>query len=104
MIGYQQQVLQNQRATFDRELISLLVREEARIEQYQRSMEMEEKVVELQHNIAEHAAVKLENGTLTATEYVTELNKENLARVRLASYQVQLMQAKANYLTIEGNL
>jgi len=76
VIGYQQQVLQNQRATFDKELTSLLVQEEARIDQYRLSMEMEEKVVELQHEIAEHAAVKLENGTLTATEYVTELNKE----------------------------
>jgi len=104
VIGYQQQVLQNQRATFDKELASLLVQEEARIEQYRLSMEMEEQVVELQHEIAEHASVKLDNGTLTATEYVTELNKENLARVRLASHQVQLMQAMANYLTIQGNL
>jgi outer membrane protein TolC len=104
VIGYQQQVLQNQRATFDKELTSLLVQEESRIKQYQLSLEMEEKVVKLQHEIAENAAVKLDNGTLTATEYVTELNKENLARVRLASHQVQLMQAMANYLTIEGNL
>ena len=104
VIGYQQQVLQNQRSTFDKELASLLMQEEARIEQYRLSMEIEEKVVELQHEISEHAAVKLDNGTLTATEYVTELNKENLARVRLASHQVQLMQAMANYLTIQGNL
>jgi outer membrane protein TolC len=104
VIGYQQQVLQNQRATFDKELTSLLVQEEARIEQYRLSMEMEEQVVKLQHEISEHAAVKLANGTMTATEYVTELNKESLARVRLASHQVQLMQAMANYLTIQGNL
>ena len=104
VIGYQQQVLQNQRATFDKELTSLLIQEEALIQQYRLSMEMEEKVVELQHEISENAAVKLDNGTMTTTEYVTELNKENLARVRLASHRVQLMQAMANYLTIEGNL
>jgi len=104
LIAYQQQVLLHQRATFTKELTSLLVQEEARIEQYRRSMEMEEQVVELQHEISESAAVKLANGTLTTSEYLTELNKENLARVRLAGHRVQLMQAVANYLTLEGNL
>jgi len=104
VIAYQQQVLQNQRATFDKELESLLVQEEARIEQYRQTMEMEEQVVALQQEISEFAAVKLANGTITATDYVTELNKESLARNRLATHQVQLMQAMANYLTIQGNL
>jgi len=104
VIGYQQQVLQNQRATFDKELESLLVQEEARIEQYRLTMEMEEQVVALQQEISENAAVKLANGTITATDYVTELNKESLARNRLATHQIQLMQAMANYLTIQGNL
>ena len=104
VIGYQQQVLQNQRATFDKELESLLVREEAKIEQYRQTMEMEEQVVLLQREISEYAAVKLANGTMTATDYVTELNKESMARIRLATHQVQLMQAMANYLTIQGNL
>lgn len=104
VIGYQQQVLQNQRATFDKELESLLVQEEAHIEQYRLTMEMDEQVVALQQEISENAAVKLANGTMTATDYVTELNKESLARNRLATHQVQLMQAMANYLTIQGNL
>ena len=47
---------------------------------------------------------KLANGTITATEYMTELNKESMARIRLATHQVQLMQSMANYLTIQGNL
>jgi len=104
LIGYQQKVLQNQRASFDKELESLLVQEEARIEQFQQSLEMEKEVVALQEEISEHAAVKLANGAITATEYVTEINKESQARVRLASHQVQLMQAMANYLTLQGNL
>ena len=104
VIGYQQQVIQNQRATFDKELESILVQEEALIEQYRLTMEMEEQVVVLQQEISEYAAVKLANGTITATDYVTELNKESLARIRLATHQVQLMQAMANYLTIQGNL
>jgi hypothetical protein len=46
----------------------------------------------------------LSNGTITATDYITELNKESMARISLATHQVQLMQSIANYLTIQGNL
>jgi outer membrane protein TolC len=104
LIGYRQQILQNQRASFDREIESLLAQEEARIEQYRQSMEMDRQVLELQKEISEQAAAQLENGTMTASDCITELNKESLARITLATHRVMLMQAKANYLTIQGNL
>ena len=40
---------------------------------------------------------------MTATDYITELNKENLARIKLATHQVLLTQSMANYLTLQGN-
>ena len=104
LIGYQQQMLQTQRATFDKELESLMVQEEASIEQYRLTMELDQQVLELQKLISKQAATSLENGTITATNYITELNKESLARITLATHQVMLMQSKANYLTIQGNL
>ncbi len=104
LIGYQQQMLQTQRASFDKELESLMVQEEASMEQYTLTMEMDQQVLELQKLISKQAATSLENGTMTATNYITELNKESLARITLATHQVMLMQSKANYLTIQGNL
>jgi len=104
IIGYQQEMLQTQRASFDKELESLLVQEEAKIEQYQQTLEMDQQVLDLQKKISEQAAVQLDNGTMTATDYITELNKENLARITLATHQVMLMQSMASYLTIQGNL
>jgi len=104
LIGYQQQILENKRAAFDREMESMLVQEEARMEQYRKTMEMDREVLDLQKKISAQAAVQLENGTMTATDYITESNKESLARITLATHQVLLMQSMANYLTIQGNL
>ncbi len=104
VLGYQQQILENQRASFDREMEALMVQEEARMEQYRLSMEIDQQVLELQKKISEQAAVRLDNGTMTATDFITELNKENLARITQATHRVLLLQAKANYLTIQGNL
>ncbi|MCK4751503.1 MAG: TolC family protein, partial [Bacteroidales bacterium] len=104
VIANQQQMLHNQRATFDKEIESLRVQEEAKIEQYRKTMELEEQVLELQKEISEHAATKLSNGTITATDYIMELNKESLARITLATQRIQLRQSITNVLTIQGNL
>lgn len=104
VIEQQQQILLNQRASFDREIESLKLQEMARIEQFKRSMELEREVLKLQEEISASAASKLANGTITATEYITELNKESVTRINLATQQVKLMQAIATYLTIQGNI
>jgi len=103
VIGYQQQILHNQRASFDREIESLMLQEEVKIEQYRKTMEVDQQVLELQNKISKQAAVNLDQGTITASDYITELNKESMARNTLATHQVMLMQSIANYLTIQGN-
>lgn len=99
-----QQMLRNQRATFDKEIESRLVQEEANMDRFRESMELEKQVLVLQKEISMHAANKLSNGTITATDYITELNKESLARINLATHHVRLQQSITNYLTIQGNL
>jgi len=103
-IGHRQQVLQNQRNTFDLEIQSRLVREEANMERYRKAVELEEQMLRLHTEITAISAEKLENGTITATEYITELNKESLVRISLATHEVLLSQSIANYLTIQGNI
>ncbi len=61
-------------------------------------------MLQLREEISDHAATKLSNGTITATEYITELNKESLARINLATHEILLKQSICNYLTIQGNL
>lgn len=104
VIENQQMILRNQKATFTKEVSSRLVQEEANIEQYRKSMILERQVLELRGEISENAAAKLSNGTITATDYVTELNKESLSRNRLATQQIRLSQSITNFLTIQGNL
>ena len=104
VIENQQMILRNQKASFSKEVDSRLVQEEANIEQFRKSMELEKQVLELQAEISENAATKLSNGTITATDYITELNKESLSRNKLATHQIRLTQSITNYLTIQGNL
>jgi len=104
VIEQQQMILKNQRSTFDKEIESLRVQEEANIEQYKKSMMLEEEVLRLREEISSDAALKLENGTLTASDYISELNKESISRINLAMHQVNLMKSYASYLNLLGNL
>lgn len=102
VIASQQQMLDNRRAAFTRELEAQLAQERARITQYRESIRYEKEVLDLQQDITENATARLENGTITMTDYMTELNKENLARISLETHRIQLLQAMASYLTIQG--
>jgi outer membrane protein TolC len=104
LLEQQQLILENQRSSFDKELEALRVQEAANIKQYKKSMLLEEEVLRLREEISSDAALKLENGTITATDYITELNKESISRINLAMHQVNLMKSYANYLNILGNL
>lgn len=103
-IGLRQQVLQNHRNTFDMELRSQLVREQANMDRYRKALELEEQMLALRSEITAASAAKLENGTITATDYITELNKESQVRISLSTHQIMLSQSVTNFLTIRGNL
>lgn len=104
VVAHRQQMLRNRRASFDKKIATMLVQEESNIERFRKSMELDEQVLNLREEVSEHAASRLSNGTITATDYITELNKENLARINRDTHRIQLMQSMANYLTIQGNL
>ena len=104
VIEQQQQILTNSRATFDKGIRSLVVKEESNIMLYEKSEELDYQVLQLQKEIARQAATKLANGTITATEFLIEINKEHLARISLSTHQIQHLQSIVNYLTIQGKL
>jgi len=104
VIEQQQQMLHHQRDAFTREMETLKAQERARMEQFRQSMAYEEEVLGLQQEISRNASARLENGTITATDLVTEMSKENLARIRLESHRIQLLQSMANYLIYQGTL
>jgi outer membrane protein TolC len=52
--------------------------------------------------VTDAAKAQLENGVITANDYVKEVNAEDQARQTLITHKVQLLQAQINYQTILG--
>ena len=64
----------------------------------------DEIIVELQQNVVNTTHVQLKNGTITATHYVIELNKQVKAQLNLEAHKLQLIFCKYQYNIALGNL
>ena len=59
-------------------------------------------IIELRMKVKEAAKAQLENGVITANDYLREVNAEDQARQTLIVHQIQLLQAHINYQTTKG--
>lgn len=95
-------VIQNKKSQATTQFISELRTQEIEIEKLTQLLAQDEDVIRIREEITLIKAVELENGTITSTEYLNELNKENEAKLNLELHQLKLVLAKLNYLIIQG--
>jgi hypothetical protein len=72
------------------------------INKYQSLIDTDNKIIQLRNDITLSAASQLDNGVVTSTEYLTEVNSELQARLNLKTHLVKLTQAKIDYLITLG--
>ncbi|MCW9707737.1 TolC family protein [Fodinibius salsisoli] len=97
----QQQVEQNRRS-FTRQLHASLNRIQERMRAIEENIERDKKAIALRKKIVEENVSQLNNGAITASQYVTELNRAHQARLSLYINRVRLAQAQSDYLTTLG--
>lgn len=79
-----------------------LANQKAEIDRLQSLLDSDAKLVEIRTEIRKTADAQLANGVISASDYITEVNNEILARQTLSIHQVQLLQAKASLKVITG--
>ncbi len=104
MGNLQKEAINLNRQNFDRTISIALQNELANITYYQSSIQKDKKIIELKGKIKESAYSQLENGTITATEYLTEANAELQARIQLESHRILMVQSIINYQLIKGDI
>ena len=102
ILNIQQQKVEQNRRSFNRQLNASLDRIRERIAGIKENIERDKQAIALRKKIVEESESQLNNGAITATEYVTELNQANRAKFSLYINRVKLAQAQAEYLTTLG--
>lgn len=80
-----------QRETFLFNTRLQLLQEDAEIHKMQQLMEADEKIIRLRSNVSKASEVKLENGIITVSDLIRDINAENHARETAAAHQIQLL-------------
>jgi outer membrane protein TolC len=103
ILSLREQIVNNQQATFEKNLSLELRQQQSEIGRYQYLLEQDTEIVALRSKLRKRAASQLENGAIAARDYISELNAENQALLNLNTHRVQWQMAKLQYLTLTGN-
>ncbi|NLJ06145.1 MAG: TolC family protein [Sphingobacteriales bacterium] len=98
----QKEIIETKRQTFEQSLDILSVTEKNNIDKYNEAILRDAEIIALREKITKVASSQLDNGSITATEYLAELNAEMQARLNLEVNKLLLLQAKMNLNFIKG--
>lgn len=79
-----------------------LKQQQAEIDKIKQLIIKDAEIINLRIMVKVAAKAQLENGVITANDYLREVNAEDQARQSLIVHQLQLLQAQINYQTIKG--
>lgn len=100
----QKNIVDTQKETFDKNVRISVQKDISDIQKFQSMIAKDNEIINLRKNIVKSFSSQLENGVITSTEYITELNNETQAKLNLEMHKVQLQMAKVSYLINLGKL
>lgn len=102
IIELNQKTLDIQKEVFLLNTNSQLKQQHSEIEKLNKLITSDKEIIDLRVKVKDASKAQLENGVITANDYLREVNAEDLARQSLITHQVQLLQAEINYQTVLG--
>jgi outer membrane protein TolC len=91
-----------QKETFILNTTTQLKQQGSEIDKLKQLVTSDNEIIILRKSVTDAAKAQLENGVITANDYLKEVNAEDQARQSLITHEVQLLQAQINYQTISG--
>jgi len=102
IVSLQQNLLDSRKDDLTDNLKRLLDAKQAEISSIESLILTDTELINLRKRISNAAESQYENGTITATEYLNELNSENQARINYEIHKINLAMARVEYLNICG--
>jgi len=104
ILSLNKELITTQENTFNKQINVALKNESSKIKIYEDAIETDKEIIRLREEVSESARLKLDNGVITSTDYITELSKETQAKIAFETHKIQLVQSKVNYLYIKGEI
>lgn len=102
IISFQQGILDNRKNDLTDNLKRLLEAKNSEIESLKALIDRDSELITLRKKITASAESQYQNGIITATEYLNELNTERQAMINYEIHKINLSMARIEYLNISG--
>lgn len=103
LVRINNQIVEVQKDLFLLNTNTQLKQQQAEIDKIEQLIAKDDEIIGLRVSVKQSANAQLENGVITANDYLREVNAEDQARQTRITHELQLLQAKINYLTTSGN-
>jgi outer membrane protein TolC len=98
----QQQIVEADEAAFSKQLVTSTHNDQAAIDRLERALAADERIVALREQVERSTLLRLQEGVITASEYLDRSTELLQARFARAGHEVELAQAGARLLTTLG--
>jgi outer membrane protein TolC len=102
LVDVNKKIVDIQKETFLLNTNTQLKQQLSEADKFQQLIASDNEIIILRKSVTDAARAQLENGVITANDYLREVNAEDLARQTLITHQLQLLQAQISYQTILG--
>ncbi len=102
ILSFNQQISQMQQSRARTQFISELKSTELEIAKLNLLLESDQEMIALRREVSQIKSVQLDEGIVTSTDYLIELNLEEEAILNAKIHELKLILSQLNYLTIQG--
>ena len=102
ILAIQKDRVVTQRDIFNERIDIEIEKKRSEVKKYEKLIVSDNEIINLRKAIVETSSSKFDNGVITSTDYLNDLNAEKQARINRELHNVQLMQSKADYIVIIG--
>lgn len=98
----QQDMLDQQMETLDVNVKLQAIQQQEEMTKLRTLIEQDQQLIDLRKKISKTASTQVDNGVITVTDYLAQVNAEYQAELSLTTHQLQLAYAYVNYETTLG--
>jgi len=102
VISLQQDILDGRKSDLTDNLNRLLESKKAEITSLEKVVESDSALITLRQRITIASESQYDNGTLTASDYIKEVNSEKEAKINYEIHKISLVKARVEYMNIAG--
>lgn len=95
-------LINSQQLSFTQNQLIEMDNETSKIRKFNVLLEKDDAIIELQVAVSKSSASQLDNGVITSSDYLEDLNKEVQAKLNKEYHKIQLQQSIAEYNRIKG--